>query len=32
MIAAIGFSIIGAFTLGMFVGMDRSGTLKEDAK
>lgn len=30
MIAAIGFSIIGAFTLGMYVGMDRSGTLKEE--
>jgi hypothetical protein len=28
MIAAIGFSVIGAFTLGLFVGLDKSGELK----
>jgi hypothetical protein len=30
MIAAIGFSIIGAFTLGLAVGLDKSGVLKEE--
>jgi hypothetical protein len=28
MIAGIGFSILGAFTLGLFVGLDKSGELK----
>ncbi len=30
MIAAIGFSLFGSYLIGYFVGMDRSGTLKEE--
>jgi hypothetical protein len=30
MIAAIGFAVIGSYAIGYFVGMDRSGTLKEE--
>jgi hypothetical protein len=30
MIAAIGFSILGSFALGLAVGLDKSGALKEE--